>query len=152
MSSKGNKSAKRKLIKLYGPECWVDKLKLRPPEDHPKRYTSKAQLKRAKQLTFHHIKPKREGGQATVENGALLSVENHEWFNSQPPEIQDSLNKIFQDYKQGAFTIGGTPVGSLPKINYDNFISKAKSHYNRAKVKRELQKIIEKQEEEEWEK
>lgn len=158
MSSKGNKFVKQKLIELYGPECWVDKLKLRPPEDRPKRYTSKAQLKRAKQLTFHHIKPKREGGQATVENGALLSAENHEWFNSQPPEIQDALNNIFQTFKQSYTPDTTANTIKVPRLtdstptefSYDAFIARAKEHYNRAKAKRETQKLIE--EEEEWEK
>lgn len=150
MSSKGNKSAKQKLIELYGPKCWIDKLKLRPPEDHPKKYTSKAQLKRAKQLTYHHIKPRSKGGQATIENGALLSAENHAWLHKQPPEIQEALNKIFQDYKQGAFTANSASITTLPKMSYNELISNARNHYNRAKAKREFQKLVEEQEEE-WE-
>ena len=39
------------------------------------------------------------GGKATVENGALLSAENHEWFNRQSKEKQRELNNAFQDYK-----------------------------------------------------
>ena len=157
MSSKGNKSAKQKLIKLYGPECWIDKLKLRPPEDKPRRYTSKGQLKRAKQLTFHHIRPRSKGGQSTVENGALLSAENHAWFHKQPPEIQAALNNIFQTFKQGYTPDPTANTIKVPRLtdstptefNYDAFITRAKEHYNRAKAKREAQKLIE--EEEEWE-
>lgn len=157
MSSKGNKSAKQKLIKLYGPECWIDKLKLRPPEDKPRRYTSKGQLKRAKQLTFHHIRPRSKGGQSTVENGALLSAENHAWFHKQPPEIQAALNNIFQTFKQGYTPDPTANTIKVPRLtdstptefNYDTFITRAKEHYNRAKAKREAQKLIE--EEEEWE-
>lgn len=95
----GNKNIKKELIKLYGPECFIEKLHLRP-DDTPRYYTSKAQMKKMKQLTYHHIKEKRNGGVATVENGALLSVENHQWFNKQPPEVQDELNKKFQEYKK----------------------------------------------------
>lgn len=57
-------------------------------------------MKRMKQLTYHHILEKRKGGKATVENGAILSVENHEWFNKQPEEVQKELNKKFQEYKK----------------------------------------------------
>jgi len=54
-----NKGAKEKLIELYGAECFIDKLRLRPTKD---KYTGKAQYKRMKQLTYHHILEKRNRG------------------------------------------------------------------------------------------
>ena len=93
-----NRQAKERLIQLYGAECFIDKLHLRQ-DNTPRHYTGKAQMKRMKQLTYHHIKEKRNGGKATVENGALLSAENHEWFNKQTPEKQAELNRKFQEYK-----------------------------------------------------
>lgn len=112
-----NKGAKQKLIQLYGKECFIDKLKLRPPEDKPARYKSKGQMKRMKQLTYHHIREKSKGGKATVENGALLSAENHEWFNKQPQYIQRQLNNIFQEYKR--------------QVDYNRFMSLAKNRQER---------------------
>ena len=94
-----NRQAKERLIQLYGAECFIDKLQLRK-DDKPRHYTGKAQMKRMKQLTYHHILEKRNGGKATVENGAILSAENHEWFNKQTPEKQAELNRKFQEYKQ----------------------------------------------------
>ena len=67
-----NKGAKTKLIKLYGKECFIDKLKLRPTEDKPRRYRSKGELKRMRELTYHHIQPKSHGGKATVENRSYI--------------------------------------------------------------------------------
>ena len=67
-----NKGAKNKLINLYGEECFIDKLHLRPQEDRPRKYKSKGQLKRMKQLTYHHIRPKSKGGKATVENRSFV--------------------------------------------------------------------------------
>lgn len=61
-----NKSVKDKLIKLYGAECFVEKLHLRP--DTERQYTGKAQYKRMKELTYHHILEKSKGGKTTVEN------------------------------------------------------------------------------------
>lgn len=60
--SKSNKSAKEALIKLYGKECFIEKLHLRP--DTERKYTGKAQYHRMKQLTYHHIleKTKRRKG------------------------------------------------------------------------------------------
>lgn len=95
-----NKGAKQRLIKLYGKECFIDKLHLRPGP--PPVYTGKGQMHRMKQLTYHHIVEKSKGGRATVENGALLSAENHAWFNKQQKGDQARMNQAFQDYKAQA--------------------------------------------------
>lgn len=104
MSSKGNKKAKEALIKLYGAECFIEKLHLRQ-DTEPRKYTGKAQYKRMKELSYHHILERSRGGKATVENGALLSVENHAWFNKQSREKQREMNNKFQEYKAN-FLIG----------------------------------------------
>ena len=52
-----NKSAKNRLIELYGAECFIEKLHLRPG-GYKEKYKSKGQYK-MKQLTFHHILEKR---------------------------------------------------------------------------------------------
>ena len=39
-----NKRAKEKLIELYGPECFIEKLHLR--KDKERRYTSKGQMEK----------------------------------------------------------------------------------------------------------
>lgn len=94
-----NKAAKEALIRLYGNECFIEKLHLRK-DDKPKHYTGKAQYKRMKMLTYHHIKMKKDGGRATVENGALLSAENHTWFHQQSIAEQQRMNNAFQEYKR----------------------------------------------------
>ena len=105
--SNENKRAREELERLYGAECFIDKLGLR------KIYTGKNQVKRVagkerkaqqyrkKQLTYHHIVEKSKGGKATIENGAILSAENHAWFHQQPKEAQREMNQAFQDYKRG---------------------------------------------------
>ena len=82
----GNTSAKKALIKRYGPKCFIESLKLRDTSHIT--YKGKAQRARMKALTYHHIRERVFGGRATVENGALLSAENHAWFNRQPKEAQ----------------------------------------------------------------
>ena len=104
MSSKGNKKAKEALIRLYGAECFIEKLHLRQ-DTEPRKYTGKAQYKRMKELSYHHILERSKGGKATVENGALLSVENHAWFNKQSRAKQKEMNEKFQEYKAN-FIIG----------------------------------------------
>lgn len=68
--SKSNKSAKEQLIKLYGAECFIDKLHLR--EDTERKYTGKAQYHRMKQLTYHHI----------LEKSKRWKSNKREWCNS----------------------------------------------------------------------
>lgn len=147
--SKSNRSIKQRMIAKYGKECWIDKLHIRK-DDTPRVYKNKGQLKRAKQLTFHHIRERSKGGKATEENGAILSAENHAWFHKQPKEIRDKINQMFQDYKKtfGENSTDSSYAGTnsstnIEEINYDEFISLAKSRYNRAKDKREFQKRVE---------
>jgi len=104
--SRSNKRIKEKMIQIYGEECFIDKLQLRKDKQI---YTGKAQYEKMKQLTYHHIVPKSKGGKATIENGALLSVENHTWFNKQSKKRQKAMNNKFQEYK-ASFKIGVAEV------------------------------------------
>ena len=140
-----NKQAKEKLIRLYGGECFIEKLHLREDKE-PRKYSSKGQYKRMKQLTYHHIKERRYGGKATVENGALLSAENHEWFNKQSKEAQKQMNELFQEYKHSV----ECSVEFVDELDTRFSIASAiivpaelEKKYNRAKEKRAWKKEIE---------
>lgn len=141
-----NKKAKERLIQLYGAECFIEKLHLRI-DTEPRRYTSKGQYKRMKQLTYHHIKERQHGGTTTVENGALLSAENHIWFNKQSKESQKQMNELFQKYKQSI----ECNVELVDELDTRFSIASAiivpaeleKAHYNRAREKREWQREVE---------
>lgn len=141
-----NKRAKEKLIELYGAECFIEKLHLRK-DTEPRQYTSKGQYKRMKQLTYHHIREKQYGGKATVENGAILSEENHIWFNEQSKEAQKQMNELFQKYKASV----GCKVEFVEELDTRFSIASAiivpedleKDHYNRAREKRAWQREIE---------
>ena len=141
-----NKKARKKLIKLYGAECFKETLHLRKDKE-PRNYTSKGQYEKMKQLTYHHIREKQHGGKATVENGALLSEENHIWFNEQSKESQKKMNELFQKYKQSVeckvefveeldtrFTVASAII--VP-------VELEKEHYNRAKENRTWKKQVE---------
>ena len=112
-----NKSVRQELERLYGKECFIDKLHLR--EETQKRYTGKGQFKRMKQLTYHHIKMRKDGGKATIENGALLSTENHAWFHKQTPEKQTEMNKAFQQYKMTMAIVTTARVQQAREIEFD---------------------------------
>lgn len=141
-----NKRAKEELIRHYGAECFIDKLKLRK-DVKPRRYTSKGQKAKMKQLTYHHIKMKKDGGKATRENGALLSSENHAWFHQQSPQAQGYMNAIFQEYKRQTDECKIEFVDDLdlgfeikPIVFSIDEREQKKEKYNRAKVKEEFRK------------
>lgn len=141
-----NKHIKNRMVAKYGPECWIEKLHLRQ-DTEPRRYTSKAQYKRMKALTYHHIKERRNGGRSTEKNGAILSAENHQWFHKQPLEVQARLNQIFQEYKRQFALLQGDDKKAiealkLEEISFDRFIARARQHYSRAAKKREDKKMI----------
>ena len=143
-----NKRAKEELIRIYGAECFIEKLKLRK-DVKPTRYKSKGQMKKMKQLTFHHIKMRKDGGRATVENGALLSAENHAWFHQQSSKDQTQMNTMFQEYKKQYQECEVVFVDDLDlgfEIKAMEFCidekEQKKKKYNRAKEKREFQKRV----------
>ena len=141
-----NKKARKKLIKLYGAECFIEKLHLRK-DTELRQYTGKGQYEKMKQLTYHHIREKQHGGKATVENGALLSAENHIWFNEQSKEAQKQMNELFQQYKASI----ECSVEFVDELDTRFSIASAiivpaeieKAHYNRAREKRAWQREIE---------
>ena len=144
-----NKRAKEKLINVYGGECFIEKLKLRKYTE-PKKYKGKGQMKRMKQLTYHHIKMKKDGGRATVENGALLSAENHTWFHKQSPQVQTQMNEIFQEYKRQQSQECQVVFVDELKLGFEiktmefsiGEREQKKEKYNRAKEKKEFQKRV----------
>ena len=144
-----NRKAKEELIKRYGAECFIEKLHLRKATK-PRRYTSKGQLKKMRQLTYHHIKMKKNGGKATVENGALLSAENHRWFHQQSNQAQRYMNDMFQKYKKEmdeqnkeCKVVFSEEDIELPyRINVVEFDVDEKGRYNRAEKKREDRDLI----------
>lgn len=139
-----NKKAKNELIKYYGAECFIEKLHLRK-DDMPRKYTGKGQMKKMKQLTFHHIKMKKDGGKATRENGALLSAENHQWFHQQNEQTQGYMNAMFQEYKRQVDECRVVFVDDLEipfEVNVIDFSIDERGKYNRVEKKREDQELI----------
>ena len=91
---------------------------------------------------------KKDGGKATVENGALLSIENHAWFHKQSSQDQAIMNAMFQEYKKQYQECEVVFVDKLDlgfeikamEFHIDEREQK-KEKYDRAKEKREFQKL-----------
>ncbi len=146
-----NKEAREELIKYYGKECFIEKLHLRK-DTEPRRYTGKKQMEKMKQLTYHHIKMRKDGGPSTRENGALLSNENHIWFHQQSKQAQGYMNALFQEYKRQVDECRVVFVEDLDlpyEVNAADFSIDEKGKFNRIKEKRETQKTVEECDEQE---
>lgn len=154
-----NKSIKEEMIRRYGAKCFIERLKLR--DTSGLRYKGKGQYKKMKMLTYHHIRMKSKGGKATIENGALLSAENHAWFHQQPKADQERMNQQFQDlkrnidngYEECQVVLAPesditTPfeldiiTASIDTTGQIKTQKKAKKKYNRPKQKRKTQRLI----------
>lgn len=145
MSGK-NKRAKEELIRRYGAECFIERLHLR--DDKDRKYTGKGQYRRMKQLTYHHIKMRKDGGKANVENGALLSAENHNWFHQQPMARQREMNDMFQELKRELDHIGIEYVDDLEtpiKVNAVSISVTKDKHVIIEKLRRDEEREFQRQ-------
>ena len=98
---KNNKSIKDAMIKKYGRKCFIEELGLRTKEEIERdleRY-KKSKHKELCMLTYHHIRERCRGGDASEENGAILRNINHIWFNGLSRKRQQEINNLFQEYK-----------------------------------------------------
>ena len=85
------RAIKQTMYKLYGKKCMLCGHKI-------KRSNTKKKCKNP--LTYHHIIEKSNGGETTVNNGAILCRKCHDWFNTQDSGTQYKLNMYFQKYKK----------------------------------------------------
>ena len=79
-----------------------------------------------------------------MKTGALLSAENHQWFNKQSKQAQAEMNRRFQEYKKCKVVLiedlqTDIEIKAIP-FELDE---RPKQKYNRAKVNKEFKKRIE---------
>ena len=153
-----NKKAKEELIRLYGAECFIERLHLRPEES--KVYTG-SQLKymrkhqhQLKQLTYHHILEKSlRTGRLQLRMVRFSQNGNHRWFNQQSKENQAKMNEAFQELKKRIDNareckielVDILDIGiniNMAEISFSDEIRPPKEKYKRAKEKREMQRRI----------
>ena len=100
--SKENRSAREMLEKIYGEKCMIHEgiRKIKPPKPSNRQYKGKSI---ARQLTYHHLKAKRYGGKATVENGACLCRSCHDWLEQLSETEREKINEELRQYKANFF-------------------------------------------------
>lgn len=105
---KSNKRAKQALIEIYGDGCMFEKARIAEKIEQMggiRTYRSYVAEKRfkgksiKKQLTYHHLRHKSDGGPATVENGAVVDAVAHAYLHSLPRHQEEIINNMLRLYK-----------------------------------------------------
>ena len=93
-----NKAIKEIMMQKYGKICMMEEAGIRfvPVEERRK---IKGYRKTDEQITYHHLRPRCKGGQATEENGALLKSYNHQWLERQSKATRERINNMLRRYK-----------------------------------------------------
>lgn len=130
-----NKKARQELERIYGKGCMMERAGIR-------RITGVK--KQDRQITYHHLRPKRLGGQATVENGANLAKYNHEWLESLCIQQREKINEKLREYKASIIEFNANGVVQAKQLNIDmtDYIE-IPLRYNRAKLKQDLRRRLE---------
>lgn len=169
-----NKGAKNKLIEIYGEHCMFARARIAERIEKMggirtyKSYVAEKKFKGkkiAKQLTYHHLVHKSDGGKATVENGALVDATAHAYLHSLPRKQEEIINNMLRAYKINVLELRDGQVLGYESIQQEEdieFISipieqdkaeirraraiyekKKKGQFNRAKTKEESRRKIE---------
>jgi hypothetical protein len=172
----GNKRVKDELMRIYGKGCFFERAKVAEriaAMGGIKTYKSFLNGKRyngqklSKQLTLHHLQHRSEGGKTTIENGAVISEDAHQYIQSLPRDEEELINNMLREWKINIIEMRGdgaiiqhqtfTPSASeyitIPLIEnteqdykkWQNIKEKRKRIQNpsRAQLKKELRQIIE---------
>lgn len=159
-----NSTGRKLLEQRYGEGCFMERAGIRKitPEEEIKLKKIKGYKKLDRTISYHHIKERSKGGEVSIENGANLAVYNHQWLHQQEPEVIADINRRLQEFKFSIdvsfMSVGqtGVAVNNFQTIYpdysdciripvYDNNEidkKKKKEKFNRARVKRETEKLI----------
>ena len=157
MSSKNSK-ARKKLEKIYGKGCFMERAGIRKITGFKKD---------AYIMTYHHMRHVSEGGKATVENGANLALENHEFLHSLPREEEEKINNEIRRWKANFILMNNGKVKNSASLEFPDLTNdknciiikleettkaqyeelqrqkqQRKQQFNRSKIKRETQQMI----------
>ena len=157
---KQNKKIREQLERQYGKGCMFKKAKIEEKIEAKKiikTYKKFLEEKHFKgkliklynsQMNLHHLKHKSEGGETTLENGAVLSSIAHMYIHSLPREQEEFVNNQLREYKRQVDECKVVFVDDL-KVPYEvkatefNLEEKMQGEYNRAKEKAETRKASE---------
>ena len=111
---KQNKVIREELEREYGQGCMFEKANIEEKIEQKRtiktykkfieerRYTGKLIKLYKSQMNLHHLKHRSEGGETTVENGAVISSLAHMYLHSLPRKDEEFINNELREYKRQA--------------------------------------------------
>lgn len=168
-----NKRAKNALAEIYGNYCMFEKARIAERIEAMggiRTYRSYVAEKRfkgkiiKKQLTYHHLRHKSDGGPATVENGAIVEATAHAYLHSLPRHQEEIINNMLRLYKLNFVEMTTEGVVQHDAIEFDmsEYVTipiyddndrynrkrairerKRQEHLSRAQIKEETRRKIE---------
>ena len=167
-----NKGVREILEMIYGRECMFFKAQI--PERlkgtkikgykqyiEEQHFKSKKINKLERTLTLHHLIHQSEGGETTLENGAVINELAHRYIHSLPREQEEIINNMLREYKNSITLRGGILISDERIIQLENpiqlefdedsivlelhdmSVEMQKKRFNRAKEKQEIERQIE---------
>ena len=109
---KQNKVIREELEREYGQGCMFEKANIEEKIEQKRtiktykkfieerRYTGKLIKLYKSQMNLHHLKHRSEGGETTVENGAVVSSLAHMYLHSLPRNQEEFINDELRAYKK----------------------------------------------------
>ena len=107
-----NSQAKKELQRIFGDGCFMERAGIR---------TVKGFKKTAHSITYHHLKHRSEGGETTVDNGANLAKENHEFLHSLSRAKEEIINNRIRRWKANFLAIQNGEVVDAASLELENF-------------------------------
>ena len=155
-----NKQARNNLEKQYGKGCMFKKAKIEDKIEQKKtiktykqfkeekRYTGKFIRLYESQMNYHHLVHKSEGGETSIENGAIVNSLAHIYMHSLPREEEEIINNELREYKRQSDECKVVFVDDLdfdfrviPMEFKPSELDKKKGKYDRAKEMGNFKKI-----------
>lgn len=84
-----------------------------------KHYSGKVLKQLRKQMQYHHMQHKSEGGKTTLENGAVVDAVEHPYLHSLPREYEEIINNHIRKWKIDVLTFTTDRVVDTAEISAD---------------------------------
>lgn len=109
---RSNKKIRKRLEKKYGKGCMFKKAHIEEKIEakrtiktykqfiEEKHFTGKMIYIYENQMNLHHLVHRAEGGETTMENGAVVNSLAHMYMHSLPREQEEEINEELRQYKQ----------------------------------------------------
>jgi len=84
-----------------------------------KRYSTKEKRRLTKNMNFHHLLHKSEGGETSVENGALVNELEHRYIHALPRQQEEIINNHIRKWKVDFITLTTEGVQESGELEQD---------------------------------